>query len=109
MAAFSNLNSFRMPSLNTSIDRSKALTRLLHRPVSKRRSEAAQIVAENRSLLRRAIRRGHSLATIAAEIKMPKRTLQKHLNLAGLFIRRPRKKKGLVIRPYKRRQSQKEK
>lgn len=95
--------------MNTSLDRSKALTRLLQRPAEKRRSAAAQIVADNRSLLRRAIRRGHSLATIAAEIRMPKRTLQKHLNLAGLFFRQPRKKKGLAIRPYKRRQMQEKK
>lgn len=89
--------------MHTSFDRTKALRRLLERPADKRPSEAAQIVAENRSLLRRAIRRGHSLATIASEIKLPKRTLQKHLNLAGLFFRKPRTKKGSVIRPYKRR------
>jgi transcriptional antiterminator len=82
---------------------SKILTRLILRSPEKKLSEAARIVAEHRNLIRRAIRRGHSLNTLAAELRVPKRTLQRHLNLAGLFLRKPRTGRGVVIRPYKKR------
>lgn len=88
--------------MNTPNDRTKALTRLLERTPERRVSEAAEVVAKNRSLLRRAIRRGHSLAVIAAELKLNKRTLQRHLTIAGIFFRKPRKNSGTVVRPYKR-------
>ncbi len=78
---------------------------MLDRPAEKKLSEAAETVAKNRGLLRRAIRRGHSLSVIAAELKLSKRTLQRHLNLAGIFFRKPRTNSGTVVRPYKRRKS----
>jgi hypothetical protein len=84
-------------------DRREALARLLARPADKRLSPAAQFVADNRTALRRLIRRGHSLSRISTEVGFPKRTLQKQLNLAGLFFRKPRRRKGAAIRPYKRR------
>lgn len=90
--------------MNTSLDRAKVLTRLLARAPERRVSEAAQVVAVHRSLIRRAIRRGHSLQTLAVELQLPKRTLQRQLNLAGLFFRHPRTNKGSVIRRYKQRQ-----
>ena len=94
--------------MNTTSERTKALVRLLERPPAKRLSEAAAVVAQNRSLLRRAIRRGHSLATIAAELKLSKRTLQRHLHLSGLFFRKPRRNTGTVVRPYRHRKVAKE-
>jgi DNA-binding NarL/FixJ family response regulator len=90
--------------MKSTIDRAKALQRLINEPPRKKLSEAARVVAEQRSLIRRAIRRGHSLSAVASALSLPKRTLQTHLNLAGLFFRKPRKNKGVVIRPYKRRE-----
>ena len=90
--------------MNTSIDRGRVLTRLLDRTPKRRLSEAAQVVAMHRSLIRRAIRRGHSLQTLATELQLPKRTLQRHLNFAGLFFRHPRTNKGSVIRRYRPRE-----
>ena len=81
----------------------EVLGRLVVESPAKRLTTAAQIVAEHKRLLRRAIRRGHSLAVISRELHVPKRTLQRHLSLAGLFFRRPRAKKGTAIRPYKTR------
>ena len=97
----------RILTMNTLGERTKALTRLLERSPEKRVSEAAEVVAKNRSLLRRAIRRGHSLAVIAAELKLPKRTLQRHLNMAGMFFRKPRTNSGTVVRPYRRKKNEK--
>lgn len=91
--------------MNASSKAFKALTRLLLRAPEKRVSDAAKAVAEHRSLIRRAIRRGHSLGTIAAELKVSKRTLQRHLNAAGIFFRKPRKNRGGVVRPYRKRKS----
>lgn len=89
--------------MKPSLDRGKALDRLLDSPPRKRRPEAAQVVDEYRSQIRRAMRRGHSLETLATELRLPKRTLQRYLNLAGLFFRKPRKNRGVVVRPYKKR------
>jgi len=89
------------------MDRARILDRLAQCTPEKKLSEAAQVVAQHRNLIRRAIRRGHSLDTLARELKLPKRTLQRHLNLAGLFFRKPRINKGVVVRPYKRRKSEK--
>lgn len=77
------------------------LTRLAEKTPDKRLSAAAVIVTQHRRLLRRAIRRGHSMAVISTELRIPKRTLQRHLSDAGLFFRKPRVKKGTAIRPYK--------
>jgi hypothetical protein len=89
--------------MKTSSQASTILTRLLEKAPEKRLSRVAEIVIKNRLLLRRAIRRGHSLAAIAKELDVPARTLQRHLNNARLFFRSPRKKKGVAIRPYKAR------
>ena len=91
--------------MRPSIDRAKILARLASRPPRKQLSEAATVVEAYRSQIRRAIRRGHSLQTLATELRLPKRTLQRHLNLAGLFFRKPRKNRGVVIRPYKKRKT----
>jgi hypothetical protein len=86
-----------MPSNRSDV--SKALSRLLVKPASIRISEAEKIVSGNRRLIRKAMRQGHDLAAISRELSIPKGTLQKHLNAAGLFFRKPRKQKGEVIRP----------
>jgi hypothetical protein len=88
-----------------SLDRAQVLLRLVERPPLKKQSEAAQVVDEHRRLIRRAMRRGHSLTTLARELNVPKRALQKELNIAGLFFRKPRKNRGVVVRPYKRRKN----
>jgi len=59
------------------------------------------VVKAQRGLIRRAIRKGHSLGDIAAAVSLKPRTLQKYLSKSGLFFRKPRKNKGRVIRPYK--------
>jgi AraC-like DNA-binding protein len=87
--------------MSTSAEYTKTLVKLIGCPPTKRLSDAAQVVALHRGLIRKAIRRGHSLQTLAAELHLPKRTLQRHLNLSGLFFRKPRTNKGSVIRPYK--------
>lgn len=91
--------------MSSSFDRAKILARLATNPPKKRLSLAAQVVAEHRNLIRRALRKGHSLQTLATELKLPKRTLQRQLNLAGLFVRTPRTGRGAVIRPYKKRET----
>lgn len=93
----------RIRLMKTSNESAKALENLLTRTPERRASKAAEVVKNNRSLLRRAIRRGHSLATIASELKVNKRTLQRHLTLAGIFFRKPRTNSGTVVRPYMRR------
>ena len=81
------------------LDRVKALNRLVAAPATVLLPEAAQVVAANRKLIRKAMRMGHGLETLSRELQLPKRTLQRHLNDAGLFFRKPRVKKGTVIRP----------
>lgn len=81
------------------LDRAKALGRLVEIPAARVLPEAAQVVAANRKLIRKAMRMGHGLETLSRELQLPKRTLQRHLNDAGLFFRKPRVKKGTVIRP----------
>jgi hypothetical protein len=83
--------------------KAERLRRLLLEQPKRALTEAAAIVAEQRGLLRKAIRKGHSLKAIAAAVSIAPRTLQKHLSKAGLFFRKPRKNKGRVIRPYKAR------
>ena len=89
--------------MNTVQNAAAVLTRLIGKKPEKRLSAAAAVVAKHRRLLRRAIRRGHSVAVISKELGIPPRTLQRHLNNAGLFFRRPRVKTGKAIRPYKAR------
>ena len=89
--------------MNTVANAAVVLTRLIGKKPEKRLSAAAAVVAKHRRLLRRAIRRGHSIAVISKELGIPARTLQRHLNNAGLFFRMPRVKKGKAIRPYKAR------
>jgi hypothetical protein len=72
-------------------------------------SKAREIVDGNRGLIRRVIRKGHSLRAIAEAVDVAPRTLQKYLSKAGMFFRKPRKNKGRVIRPYKAREIQTEK
>jgi len=74
-------------------------------PSSARISETERFVHENRGLIRRAIRKGHTLRAIAMASNMGPRTLQKYLTKEGLFFRKPRKNKGSVIRPYKARKN----
>lgn len=88
---------------STIAGKAERLLRLLEEKPKRRMSEAAALVADQRGVLRRAIRKGHSLKAIAAAVGIPERTLQKHLSKAGLFFRKPRKNKGRVIRPYKSR------
>jgi hypothetical protein len=77
----------------------KALSQLIQKPAEIRMTEAARIIAGNRRLIRKAMRMGHGLEAISRELSIPKSTLQRHLNSMGLFFRKPRKKKGEVIRP----------
>jgi ribosome-binding protein aMBF1 (putative translation factor) len=93
----------RQPDPNTLIDRKAVLSKLASSAPLKLLSEAEEVVTKYRSLIRRAIRAGHSLQALATELKLPKRTLQRHLTKAGLFFRKPRVNKGTVIRPYKAR------
>lgn len=83
------------------LDPSKALARLLGKPAIVRMSSAERIVNTNRSLIRRAMREGHGLDAIARELSIHKMTLKRHLHKAGLFFRKPRTKRGVVIRPKK--------
>ena len=78
--------------------RVKALNQLATTPAVPQLTEAARLVASNRKMLRRAMRLGHSLDTLSRELHVPKRTLQRHLNEAGLFFRKPRVKKGHAIK-----------
>jgi AraC-like DNA-binding protein len=87
--------------MNTPLNPAAVLTRLVEKTPEKPLTAAAAIVAQHRSLLRRAIRRGHSLAVISKELRISKRTLQRHLSEAGLFFRQPRVNKGTAIRAYK--------
>lgn len=64
-------------------------------------TEAARVVSSNRSLIRKAMRMGHGLTTLSKHLSIPKRTLQRHLNEAGLFFRKPRTKKGAPIKRNK--------
>jgi hypothetical protein len=89
--------------MNTPPNPAVVLTRLVEKSPENPLTAAAAIVAQHRSLIRRAIRRGHSLAVISKELRIPQRTLQRHLSEAGLFFRKPRVKKGAAIRAYKSR------
>jgi hypothetical protein len=81
--------------------------RLLLKVVPKSRMTIGRVVVkEHGRLIQSAIRKGHSLRSIAQAVNLGPRTLQKYLSLAGIFFRKPRKKKGRVIRPYKARQKQ---
>ena len=90
-----------MRSAISAIDRSMALKSLVNRPAVPRLTEAARVVAGNRRLIRKAMRLGHSLDTLARELKLPKRTLQRNLNEAGLFFRKPRAKNGRAVKRNK--------
>jgi hypothetical protein len=80
------------------------LRKLVGSPAKRRLGHAEAIVIQCRVLIRQAMRRGHSLEAIAVAVNVKPRTLQNHLGKAGLFFRRPRTKKGTVIRPYKARE-----
>ena len=87
--------------MKPSIDRGAVLSRLVDNLPEKQLTEAAAVVVQHRGLIRKAMRLGYSLETLSIELKLPKRTLQRHLNLAGLFFRKPRVNKGVVVRAYK--------
>jgi AraC-like DNA-binding protein len=87
-----------MCAKDMSFDARKALARLVQQLAIPQVTEAAKAVAANRRLIRKAMRLGHSLETIARELRMPKRTLQRHMNNAGLFFRKPRTKKGHAVK-----------
>lgn len=81
-----------------SLDRARALNKLVETPAIGPLTEAAKVVASNRRLIRKAMRMGHSLATISQELRVPRRTLQRHLNEVGLFFRKPRVRKGRAVK-----------
>lgn len=87
--------------MDTHADHERILTRLANTPPSEPRSDVAKTVKKHRGLLIRALRKGHSLDHISEELRIPKKTLQRHLNEAGIFLRKPRKNKGSVVRPYR--------
>lgn len=91
----------RSAAADINADRKAILERLATTPPAKTKSEAEEVVMKFRGLIRRAIRAGHSLQTLADELKLSKRTLQRQLTNAGLFFRRPRVKNGKAIRRYK--------
>lgn len=78
-------------------DHSKALARLVQRPAVPVLTPAARVVAANRKLIRKAMRLGYGLEVISQALNLPKRTLQRELNEAGLFFRKPRSKKGRAV------------
>jgi hypothetical protein len=80
------------------IDRSKVLALLIERPAIPSLSDAARVVASNRRMIRKAMRLGHGLATLSKELRLPKRTLQRHLNEMGLFFRKPRTQRGHAVK-----------
>jgi hypothetical protein len=86
-----------MRSKDLILSRSKALAPLVERAAVPLLTEAALVVAGNRRLIRKAMRMGHSLDALARALQLPKRTLQRHLNEAGLFFRKPRAKKGHAV------------
>ncbi len=79
-------------------DSAKALLRLVEAPAVPRITAAARIVAQNRRMIRKAMRLGHGLDTLSRELKLPKRSLQRQLNEVGLFFRKPRVKKGRAVK-----------
>ena len=84
--------------MSTTADARKTLIRLAGRPAMPELSEAARVVATHRRLIRKAMKMGHSLDTMARELNLPKRTLQRHMNEAGLFFRKPRVNKGHAVK-----------
>lgn len=82
-------------------DPSKALARLLEKPAKVKVGTAEQIITSNLRLIRRAMREGHGLDAISRELSIPKATVKRHLNNAGIFFRKPRTNRGTVIRPKK--------
>lgn len=80
------------------VDPTKVLSALANRPALKPLRGAALMVAKHRRQIRQAMRMGHSLTTIATQLKVPKSTLQRHINDAGLFWRKPRTKKGRAVK-----------
>ena len=93
-----SLQSPVMRSNNSILDTSKILLRLSITPATSSLTKAWRVVAGNRKLIRKAMRMGHSLETLSKELQLPKRTLQRHLNEAGLFYRKPRTKKGHAVK-----------
>lgn len=83
---------------DSSSERARALTHLVESPAIPPLTEAARVVAGHRRLIRKAMRMGHGLDTLSKELKLPKRTLQRHLNDVGLFFRKPRTKKGQAVK-----------
>jgi hypothetical protein len=90
-----------MPAKIANTHRTQALSRLATLPAVPRLTEAALAVMANRKLIRKAMRMGHRLDALSVSLQIPKRTLQRHLNEAGLFFRKPRSKTGTVVRPKK--------
>jgi hypothetical protein len=86
---------------NTVSNAKSILSGLIGKNPTKSLTDAAIVVSQNKGLLRRAIRKGYSLDQLSAQLNLPKRSLQRHLSLEGLFFRQPRVKKGKAIKPYK--------
>jgi hypothetical protein len=87
-----------MCAKDVTLDARKILARLVEEPAFPKMSEVAKIVAANRRLIRKAMRVGHTLERISRELHVPKRTLQYHMNEAGLFFRKPRARKGHAVK-----------
>ena len=81
-----------MTSMNTVTERTNNLLRLAKTVSIERQSETERFVNEHRAVIRQAIRKGHSLATISRTVGVEQRTLQKYLSKAGLFFSESRVK-----------------
>jgi len=84
--------------MNTKSDAAKILLRLSQIPAPRRLTGAEAVVMAHRRLIRKAIRMGHSLDTLSKELGIPRSTLQRHLNSAGIFWRKPRVRKGTAVK-----------
>ena len=79
-------------------DRKKVLVRLAKQPAVGNLTETERVVVANRRLIKKAMRMGHGLDVLSLELRLPKRTLQRHMNMVGLFFRKPRSKKGEAVK-----------
>jgi DNA-binding NarL/FixJ family response regulator len=81
-----------------SVRQEKVLKTLVNTPAVPRLSDAGRTVLENRNRIRKAMRQGHGLDAISRELRVSKRTLQRHLSSIGLFFRKPRTKRGHAVK-----------
>jgi hypothetical protein len=81
-----------------SVNQGKVLRSLVNTPAIPRLSDAGRSVLENRTQIRKAMRQGHGLDAISRELRVNKRTLQRHLSSIGLFFRKPRTKRGHAVK-----------